>query len=126
MLASLILLCNQLEGPLRIEIEKYVEDFKIRELLAKIPLREKISKELEEYETIDTYNLEKIREIYINVIPLISSSGIIPPPSVNKYIDYFQDRSLQEAGNKQQEKIKKLEKTLEAEQKEIDELKGQI
>jgi hypothetical protein len=78
-----------LEGPLRIEIEKYVEDFKIRELLAKIPLREKISKELEEYEAIDTYNLEKIREIYINVIPLISSSGIIPPPSVNKYIDYF-------------------------------------
>jgi polyhydroxyalkanoate synthesis regulator phasin len=33
---------------------------------------------------------------------------------------------LQEADNKQQEKIKKLEETLEAEQKEIDELKGQI
>jgi hypothetical protein len=33
---------------------------------------------------------------------------------------------LQEADNKQQENIKKLEKTLEAEQKEIDELKGQI
>jgi hypothetical protein len=50
-----------LEGPLRIEIEKYVEDFKIRELLAKIPLREKITKEVKEYEAIDTYNLEKIR-----------------------------------------------------------------
>jgi hypothetical protein len=38
-----------LEGPLSIEIEKYAEDFKIRELLAKIPLRDKITKELEQY-----------------------------------------------------------------------------
>jgi hypothetical protein len=98
-----------LEGPLSDEIEKYVEDFKIRELLAKIPLRLELDKKLSQYDSIDTYKLDDIRKIYAKVIPLISTSGQVPHPSIQKHIDYFQDLALQETDNNQQEMIRQLD-----------------
>lgn len=123
MLASLKELRDQLDGDLGNQIEKFVEGFKIRELLAKIPLRLKFEAQLEEFDSVDTWNLEKIREVYAEVIPQISSSGKLPHPSVQKYIDYFQDLSLQATDNRHFELIRSLDLRLQQQQKEIDELK---
>ena len=50
MLASLNALCEQLKGELGKQIESYVEGFKIRELLEKIPLRKKLEEQLAEFD----------------------------------------------------------------------------
>ena len=126
MLDSLKQLSNQLEGDLGNQIEKYVEGFKIRELLAKIPLRLKFEKELAEFDSVDAWNLEKIREVYAEVIPQISSSGKLPHGSVQKYIDYFQILALKETDNHQQEEIDSLKAKVEEQRKEIDELRSLV
>ena len=126
MLASLKELSDQLEGDLGNQIEKYVEAFKIRELLSKIPKRLELEQKLAEFDLVDTWNLEKIREVYAEVIPQISSSGKLPHPSVQKYIDYFQDQSLQATDSRQLQMIRSLDLKVQEQQKEIDELKALV
>lgn len=126
MYEKLLQLWDKLEGPLGIEIKSYVDDIKVKELLDKIPEKEDLKKQFEVFKDLDEFKLDDIRDRYQKVIPLISKSGKVPHPSISKYVEYFQDQSLQAADKRQEEMIQKLEKRIDDQQKQIDQLKNLI
>ena len=102
----LFALWEKLEGPLNAEITNYVGEIKIKELLDTIPLREQLTQEFNVLADVSTLKLKDIKVLYKDVIPLISSTEqVVPHPSINKYIENFQDQSIQEEVKKQVNKI---------------------
>lgn len=77
------------KGPLNDEIKQYVLDIKIRELIAKIPLRQQLTSEYKLFEKLDEIKVNDIYHKYKEVIPCISSYEKVPHPSITKHIEKF-------------------------------------
>ena len=107
---KIVNLVDLLKGQLYQEITHYILNLNIRQLFDKIPQREYLEKELKALEKIDKLDLKRIRELYKVVIPEISSSKQIPPPSVKNHIEKFENLWMKEnitAQNKQIEDLKR-------------------
>ena len=70
------------------EITELAENFKVFELINKIPDRLKLEERLKTFENLDNYTLKRIRKIYLDVIPEISTCNLnLPiPEKISKYI----------------------------------------
>ena len=72
--------CKDLKNIVEKEIQPLGESYQIIELLKREQKREDLIKKLKNFEDIDNYNLKKIRETYIEVIPQVCNSNKLLPP----------------------------------------------
>ena len=73
-----------------------VANFKIKELIEVASVREDIIKEAKAYEDIKSYTRERVRGIYKNIIPLVSSNAKLAPIGIREHVINFRFLYLQD------------------------------
>jgi hypothetical protein len=71
----------------------------VKGLLAKIQERENIIAEAKKYDDIKSYTREKVRSIYKDIVPLVSSHAKIPDVKIREHVVNFRFLSMQELIN---------------------------
>jgi hypothetical protein len=68
----------------------------VKELIELISVREDIIKEAKAYEDIKSYNRDKVREIYKEIIPKVSSYSKVPPVGIREQVTNLRFLYLQD------------------------------
>ncbi len=79
----------------------------VKELIEVISEREEIIKEAKAYEDIKSYNRDRVRTIYKEIIPLVSNHPLLPPVGIREHIINFRFLGMQDIIKEQREMIDK-------------------